>query len=206
MMLDLEVAAGFPSRNIAGIDEVGRGCLAGPVMTAAALLPRFKNFESECRLHPWLLEVTDSKALSPKKRDELLPVIQNWLQDFSVAEASPVEIDQLNIHHATLLAMKRAYDGLKIKPDFTLIDGKFVPPGLPEGKAMAAVKGDSRSLVIACASVIAKVTRDRMMIELKTVHPKYAFEVHKGYPTAVHKRAISQYGILEIHRKSFRLE
>ena len=198
--LEFETDLGFPVKNIAGIDEVGRGCLVGSVVAAAVLLPRDVDFVQ----NPWLHKVTDSKKLSPKLRDHLYDQILNWVPAYGLGEASPAEIDQLNIFHATHVAMKRALDSLasQTRIDSVLVDGKYVPPGvvIPQ---QAVIKGDSRSLSIACASILAKVTRDRMMTGLDERFPGYSFSVHKGYPTAVHLKALRALGLTPEHRRSF---
>ncbi len=176
---------------VCGIDEAGRGPLAGPVFAAAVVLP------PDCDI-PVL---NDSKKLSPKKREQLFDVILDKAISCSVASASEREIDELNILEATFLAMRRAVDGLSVRPDMALIDGNR-KPGLsfPE---KTVVKGDARSMSIAAASVLAKVSRDRYMLEMAQLYPEYQFEKHKGYGTKLHYQMLAQYGVSEIHRKSF---
>ncbi|PZO87548.1 MAG: ribonuclease HII [Micavibrio aeruginosavorus] len=188
-----DAAFGIP---VCGIDEVGRGPLAGPVVTACAFIPADKIG------HPVWAQVTDSKKLSAVKRDYLFEIIKDQCV-YAVAEASAEEIDTLNIHHATLLAMKRAYEGVhgRINITLALIDGKFAP-ALP-CKTQTVVKGDSQSLSIAAASIIAKVTRDRMMMTLHTQFPHYGWDTNAGYGTATHMNGIAQHGITLHHRKSF---
>ncbi|MBO4391841.1 MAG: ribonuclease HII [Clostridia bacterium] len=174
-----------------GIDEAGRGCLCGPVCAAAVILP--KNAE--------LKGVDDSKKLSPKKREELYGVITSQAVSWCAAFASPEEIDRLNILKATFLAMKRAVESLDPAPEFALVDGNRCEGlGVP---FECIVKGDSKSLSIASASIIAKVTRDRYMNELAKRYPMYALDEHKGYPTEKHYEKIREYGICDIYRKTF---
>ena len=188
-----DAAFGVP---VCGIDEVGRGPLAGPVVTACVFIP------AEKLKHPVWRAVTDSKKLSPTKRDYLFEIIKHQCV-YALAEASAEEIDTLNIHHATLLAMKRAYHGVheKVSISLALIDGKFAPP-LP-CKTQTVVKGDSLSLSIAAASIIAKVARDRMMSVLHLEFPHYGWVTNAGYGTAEHMDGIARHGITPHHRKSF---
>lgn len=182
---------------VCGIDEVGRGPLAGPVVAACAYIP------AESLSHPVWSEVTDSKKLTARKREYLYPLIVERCI-YSIAEASAEEIDALNIHHATLLAMRRAYDGLQdrlAEGHLALVDGKFVPK-LPCA-AQAVIKGDSLSLSIATASVLAKVTRDRLMARLHDEFPRYGWVKNAGYGTAEHMAGIENFGITPHHRKSF---
>ena len=179
-------------RTIAGIDEAGRGPLAGPVVSAAVILP--ENFECS--------GITDSKKLSEKKREALFPVIRENALAVGVGMADHEEIDRINILRASLLSMKRAVDDMALSPDYLLVDGKFtIESPLPQE---AIIKGDSRSISIAAASIIAKVTRDRIMAELSVKYPQYDFHRHKGYPTKAHKEAILIHGPCPVHRKSFR--
>ncbi len=176
---------------IAGVDEAGRGPLAGDVYAAAVILPR--NFLPE--------GLNDSKKLSEKKREALYDVILENALAWAVGTASAEEIDTINILNATHLAMYRALSGLKIKPEFALIDGNPVKGiSIPHN---CIVKGDGRSLSIAAASVIAKVSRDRYMQKLDEMYPGYGFAIHKGYGTKAHKEAIFKKGPCEVHRKSF---
>ena len=179
---------------VCGIDEVGRGPLVGPVVTACAFIP------PEKLSHPVWDSVTDSKKLTPQKRDYLFEIIKDQCV-YSVAQASAQEIDELNIHHATLLAMKRAYEGLRASPALALIDGKFAPA--LSCKTHTVIKGDSKSLSIAAASILAKVTRDRMMVELHQAYPHYGWDTNAGYGTAAHMEGIARHGITPHHRKSF---
>lgn len=176
---------------ICGVDEAGRGPLAGPVCAAAVILPENLIIE----------DLNDSKKLSEKRREELFPIILEKAICTSVAFASVEEIEELNILNATFLAMQRAVEGLKIPTDFALIDGNRTPKlNIP---ANAVVKGDAKSMSIAAASVLAKVSRDRLMLEYDKLYPEYNFAKHKGYATKQHYEAIANYGICNIHRKSF---
>lgn len=181
---------------LCGIDEVGRGPLVGPVVAACAYIP------AEKLSHPVWKAVNDSKKLSPQKREYLFEIIKDQCI-YAVAESSAEEIDRLNIHHATLLAMKRAYLRIQdvLTPALALIDGKFAP-ALP-CKTQTVVKGDATSLSIAAASILAKVTRDRMMARLHEEFPHYGWATNAGYGTAVHIEGIARYGITPHHRKSF---
>jgi len=176
---------------VVGCDEAGRGCLAGPVCAAAVILKE--------SVDPTLF--TDSKLLSAKRRDELFDVIYEhaWV---GVGFASVLEIERINILQASLLAMKRAVAALKTKPGCVLVDGKFVIPGL-RAQQHALIKGELRASPIAAASIIAKVSRDRVMNELAKEFPDYGFEQHKGYGTEVHRAAIAKHGPTEHHRLSF---
>lgn len=177
---------------ICGVDEAGRGPLAGPVYAAAVILPKGHIVEG----------VNDSKKLSEKKRELLFDKIIDECVCYSVGTASEKEIDEINILQATYLAMKRAVDGLEIVPQLALIDGNRIPP-LTSTDARAIVKGDAKSASIACASILAKVSRDRYMLEMAKKYPEYQFEKHKGYGTKLHYEMIDKYGICEIHRKTF---
>lgn len=176
---------------ICGVDEAGRGPLAGPVFAAAVILPEGHIIEG----------VNDSKKLSEKKRDLLFDKIIDECVCYSIGTASEREIDEINILQATFLAMKRAVDGLEIKPDLALVDGNQIPP--VNADVLTIVKGDGKSASIAAASIIAKVSRDRYMIELAKLYPQYEFERHKGYGTKLHYEKIAEYGICEAHRKTF---
>ena len=176
---------------IAGVDEVGRGPLAGPVVAAAVILdPR--------RPIPGLM---DSKALSEKKREQLAPLIKRDAMAWHIARADVDEIDEINILQASLLAMKRAIEGLTLSPQLALIDGNKCPK--LECASEAIVKGDSRVACIAAASIIAKVYRDQEMRDMDTRFPGYGLAKHKGYPTKEHLLALSSLGVTEIHRRSF---
>jgi len=177
---------------IAGVDEAGMAPLAGPVVAAAVILPReFK-----------LPGLDDSKKIaSPRKRETLAGQIKRHAVCYASATAEVDEIDKLNIYHAGILAMRRAIEGLKIKPEYILLDARTIPDC--ETPQRGIVRGDSASASIAAASIIAKTTRDALMIELGRQYPDYGFESHKGYPTAMHLRALNEYGVLPIHRRSF---
>ncbi|UAB69454.1 ribonuclease HII [Vibrio sp. SCSIO 43132] len=176
----------------AGVDEVGRGPLVGDVVTAAVILDPANPIEG----------LTDSKKLSEKKRLALFPEIQEKALAWAVGRCSPDEIDELNILQATMVAMQRAIAGLKIQPDFALIDGNRVPKLPMAGQAV--VKGDLRVAEISAASIIAKVVRDAEMDELDKKHPEFGFANHKGYPTKAHFEAIEKHGVISEHRKSFK--
>lgn len=178
---------------VCGVDEVGRGPLAGPVTAAAVIL-------DPARPIPGL---ADSKKLSPKKRQELFDAIQAGAVAVSVGYASVEEIDRLNILHAALLAMSRAVRGLETVPGYALIDGNKLPPQLAM-PARAVVKGDGTSVSIAAASIIAKVTRDRIMRRLDARYPGYGLAQHAGYPTKAHKEALLTLGPSPVHRRSFK--
>ncbi len=177
-------------KAVCGVDEAGRGPLAGPVCAAAVIL----NEEIE--------GLNDSKKLSEKKREELFPVIQQKALSYSIAFASVEEIEKYNILNATYLAMNRAIKGLDISADFALIDGNRVPTDISV-PCETVVKGDAKSYSIAAASVLAKVTRDRLMLEEDLKYPEYNFKKHKGYGTREHTDAILKYGMSPIHRPSF---
>lgn len=176
---------------ICGVDEAGRGPLAGPVCAAAVILPP----------HLRIPGLNDSKKLSDKRRRELFPVICEQALAYGIAFATEQEIDEINILQATFLAMERALAQLKIRPDLVLIDGNRQKDfGLP---VKTVVKGDSLSANIAAASVLAKVTRDDFMVRQAEQFPEYGFEIHKGYGTKAHYAALEQYGACPIHRKTF---
>ena len=180
-------------KQIAGIDEAGRGALAGPVIAAAVILP------IECSIKG----LRDSKLLSPKQRDTLFDEIHDVAVSVGIGAADHRVIDRLNILQATLLAMREAVEKLTPSPDYVLVDGLDVPEVDIAGEAIP--KGDSKSYSIAAASIIAKVTRDRLMAELDPIYPNYEFSRHKGYPTSQHRQAIVQFGASEIHRRTFKL-
>lgn len=176
---------------VCGIDEAGRGPLAGPVYAAAVVLPFGTVIDG----------VNDSKKISEKKREYLFDVIKEKSVCFNIAFATAEEIDDVNILNATFLAMKRAVQGLKESPDFALVDGNRLPSlNIP---CAAIVKGDSLSESIACASILAKVERDRFMKRESEKYPQYFFEKHKGYGTKIHVEALKKYGPCPIHRKTF---
>ena len=177
---------------VCGVDEAGRGPLAGPVCAAAVIFAPDTELDG----------VNDSKKLSEKKREALFDVICQKALAYSVAFASVEEIEEHNILNATYLAMNRAIEGLKIKADFALIDGNRTPKDI-KIDCQTVVKGDSKSLSIAAASILAKVTRDRLLMEYHEKYPQYNFAKHKGYGTAEHMEAIRKFGISEVHRPSF---
>jgi ribonuclease HII len=178
-------------RVICGIDEAGRGPLSGPVVAAACVLPLGVEIPS----------LNDSKKLTPKKRDALFDIIREVALDYAIGQASPEEIDRLNILNATMLAMRRAIAGLRTPPDFALVDGNcirdFPVPAMP------IVKGDALSCSISAASILAKVTRDRLCLADDAAYPAYGFAKHKGYGTPEHIAALRKYGVTPIHRKTF---
>ena len=183
------VAEGY--QLICGVDEAGRGPLAGPVCAAAVILPE----------HIDIPGLNDSKKLTDKRRRELFPVIQEQAVAYGIAFASEQEIDEINILQATFLAMQRAIDMLPVKPDLALIDGNRAKDfGVP---VKTVIKGDSLSASIAAASILAKVTRDNLMVELAEKYPEYGFEIHKGYGTKAHYAALREHGACPIHRQSF---
>lgn len=182
----------FPDLVVAGVDEVGRGPLVGDVVTAAVILDPTKSIEG----------LADSKKLSDKKRDALYDLIVDNALAYAVGRASPDEIDELNILHATMLAMQRAVNGLAITPQHVLIDGNRCPA--LSMSSQAVVKGDARVEEISAASIIAKVTRDREMEALDKEFPQFGFAKHKGYPTKLHMEMIEQFGVTPYHRRSFK--
>ena len=177
-------------KYIAGIDEVGRGPLVGPVVTAAVILP--KDFYDE--------RINDSKKLTEKKRELLYDVIMENALSVGIGISSEDVIDEINILEATKKAMLEAIDNLSIKPDYLLIDAVKLNTDIPQ---ISIIKGDQKSESIAAASIIAKVTRDRMMVELDKMHPEYDFKHNKGYGTKKHIEALYKYGVLKEHRKTF---
>ena len=176
---------------ICGVDEAGRGPLAGPVCAAAAILPQGLEIEG----------LNDSKKLAEKKREELFPVICEKALAYSIAFATVEEIEEIMYADRLTESMKRAIDGLSIRPELALIDGNRCPEADVECRFV--IGGDGRCASIAAASVLAKVTRDRLMRELAEKYPQYSFEKHKGYGTKAHVEALRQYGPCEIHRRSF---
>ena len=178
-------------KMICGVDEAGRGPLAGPVCAAAVILPKDLQIPG----------LTDSKKLTDKKRRELFPLIQEQALAYGIGFATEQEIDEINILQATFLAMQRALDQLMVKPDLALIDGNREKDfGIP---VKTVVKGDSLSANIAAASILAKVTRDNLMQEMAETYPQYGFEIHKGYGTKAHYAALREFGACPIHRMSF---
>lgn len=178
-------------KSVCGVDEAGRGSLAGPVCAAAVILPEGVIIDG----------VNDSKKLSEKKRESLFDVIREQALSYSIAYATVDEIEEINILNATMLAMRRAIDGLDIKADYAMIDGNKIPP--IDIDAECIVKGDAKSMSIACASILAKVSRDRLLYKYAEEYPMYGFDKHKGYGTKVHREAILKYGPCPYHRKSF---
>ena len=195
MMMDwLEIEKRLYDRgfeHICGIDEAGRGPLAGPVCAAAVILPKGLEIEG----------VNDSKKLTEKKREALFDIITEKALACSIAFGTNTEIDRINILQCTLLTMKKAVEGLSIKPDYAIIDGNKLPDlDIP---SEYVIKGDAKSMSIACASILAKVSRDRLMYEYAKKYPEYHFEKHKGYGTKLHISSIMEYGPCEIHRATF---
>ncbi len=178
-------------KSVCGVDEAGRGPLAGPICAAAVILPEGVIIDG----------VNDSKKLSEKKRESLFDVIREQALSYSIAYATVDEIEEINILNATMLAMRRAIDGLEIKADYAMIDGNKIPP--LDIDAECIVKGDAKSMSIACASILAKVSRDRLLYKYAEEYPMYGFDKHKGYGTKVHREAILKYGPCPYHRKSF---
>jgi len=176
---------------IAGVDEVGRGPLAGPVVTAAVILDSSHIIDG----------LADSKCLTEKKRGQLDQLIREYALSFSIGQADVHEIDRMNILQATMLAMQRAVAGLTIRPDKVLVDGNRLP--VLSCEAEAIVGGDGLVAEISAASIIAKVYRDRMMNDLHHRYPQYGFDSNKGYPTRMHRDALQKYGVTPFHRRSF---
>lgn len=176
---------------ICGVDEAGRGPLAGPVYAAAVILP------SGCVIEG----LNDSKKLTEKKREALFDEIKEKALAYGIASADEKEIDEINILNATFLAMKRAIDSLSVRPDLALIDGNQKPH--TDIEEVTVIKGDAKSMSIAAASVLAKVSRDRFMLEMAEKYPQYEFARHKGYGTKLHYEKIAQYGVCDIHRRTF---
>ena len=177
---------------IAGVDEVGRGPLAGSVVAAAVILDPAYRIDG----------LLDSKLLNEATRERLDVEIRAHALSYCIAEASVEEIDTINILHASMLAMQRALEGLHITPDLALIDGNRCPA--VSCSSVAVVKGDQRVQAISAASIIAKVSRDHAMMELHEIHPEYGFDSHKGYPTAQHRQALLDHGVIDLHRRSFK--
>lgn len=183
-------AEGFTT--VCGVDEAGRGPLAGPVCAAAVILPQDLEIEG----------LNDSKKLTEKRREALYDGIVREAVAYGIAFADEKEIDEINILQATFLAMRRAVEQLSVRPSIVLVDGNR-KPDLGDLPVKTIVKGDSLSANIAAASILAKVTRDRFMLEQDAIYPQYGFAVHKGYGTKAHYAALTQYGACPIHRRSF---
>ena len=177
---------------VCGVDEAGRGPLAGPCVVAAVILDPNQTIDG----------LNDSKKLSEKKREQLYDEIVSKALAYNIVFSEKDEIDRINILNATLLSMKKAVEGLSIKPDLAMIDGNMVPKEMTV-KSVAIIKGDAKSASIAAASILAKVTRDRHMVELSKKYPQYGFEKHKGYGTKLHREMLIKYGPCEEHRRSF---
>jgi ribonuclease HII len=177
--------------QIAGVDEVGRGPLAGPVIAAAVILNKNHGING----------LKDSKKLSPSKREYLAEVIREQAVSWALGRAENSEIDKLNILQASLLAMKRAIESLTPEPEYVFIDGLYCPD--VRYKTEAVIRGDSTIPAISAASIVAKVTRDKEMIALDAIYPGYGFSKHKGYPTPMHLKALEKLGVCPIHRRSF---
>lgn len=178
-------------KAVCGVDEAGRGPLAGPVCAAAVILPENTLIEG----------VNDSKKLSEKKREALFDVIKEQSFAYSIAFASVEEIERMNILNATMLAMKRAVEGLSVKADYAMIDGNRLPDLSIDSEFI--IKGDAKSMSIACASILAKVSRDRLLYKYAEEYPQYQFDKHKGYGTKAHVEALKKYGPCPYHRMSF---
>lgn len=189
--MQTDLFSNYQYQLTAGVDEAGRGPLAGDVVAAAVILPQNHT----------ILGINDSKKLSEKKRDELYDQIVEQALAYSVGRCNPDEIDELNILHAAMLAMKRAVEGLKVLPENVLVDGNRLPKWSYLSEAI--IGGDAKVECIGAASIIAKVVRDREMIALAEQHPEYGFEKHKGYPTALHLAKLEEYGPTPFHRNSF---
>ena len=199
-MLNLDLEKKIFTKNyllIAGLDEVGRGPLAGPVVAGCAVI------DNKFKINKNLELIKDSKKLTPKKRIELFPYIKEEFNQVSVGICDHDIVDRINILQASLLAMKKALGALKQKPNFLLIDGSMIIPN-SSYLQQNIIKGDELVFSIAAASIIAKVTRDNIMIKMHEIYPQYGFDKHKGYGTKMHLEALRKYGPCEIHRKSFK--
>jgi ribonuclease HII len=181
----------YAGEVICGVDEAGRGPLAGPVFAAAVILDPAKPIAG----------LRDSKKLSPTRRDELALIIQRDALSWSIAHCSAAEIDALNILQATMLAMRRAIEGLSVAPTLALIDGNRCP--VTTIRTEAIVKGDDKVIEISAASILAKTARDALLLEMHARYPQYAFDQHKGYPTALHLARLREYGVTPEHRRSY---
>lgn len=193
--------------HIIGCDEVGRGCLAGPVVAAAVIFNSLEILEKNLN---WAKEIKDSKLLSPNKRSELALHIKQSAVTWGIGVVTPQRIDQINIHNASLLAMKKAVEHVekqvakKPRPkNFICVDGKFIIPNLQNYTQEAVVGGDNKVFSISAASILAKVYRDELMVKLHKKFPEYSLSKHKGYATLEHRTAIKQHGLSSIHRISF---
>ncbi len=191
-MMEPFVSEIYLGNLLAGVDEAGRGPLAGEVVAAAVILDPNNPIEG----------LADSKKLSEKKREALFDEIKQKALSYAIASASVAEIDELNILHASMLAMSRAVAALQVAPEHALIDGNRIPKELI-CPAEAVVKGDARHQAISAASILAKVSRDRDIVAYGQEYPQYGFEKHKGYPTAVHLQALKDHGLTPLHRRSF---
>ena len=192
MEYNYELSAGEKGyKSVCGIDEAGRGPLAGPVYAAAVILPAGLEIPG----------LNDSKKLTKKKREELFDIITEKAVSYSIAFATAKEIDEINILQATFLAMRRAQEGLDIPADYALIDGNRMPPLAIDGETI--IKGDAKSPSVAAASILAKVSRDRFMLELDKQYPEYQFSKHKGYGTKLHYEMLDKYGVSPVHRMTF---
>ncbi len=190
--LEYEIEASSKGyKAVCGVDEAGRGPLAGPVCAAAVILPENTIIDG----------VNDSKKLSEKKREALFDVIKSSARSYCIAYATVEEIESMNILNATMLAMKRAVEGLDVKADYAMIDGNRLPDLNIDSEFI--VKGDAKSMSIAAASILAKVSRDRLLHEYAKEYPEYQFDKHKGYGTKVHTEALKKYGPCPYHRMSF---
>jgi ribonuclease HII len=181
----------YAGEVICGVDEAGRGPLAGPVFAAAVILDPAKP----------IIGLRDSKKLSPTRRDELALIIQRDALAWSIAQCSAAEIDALNILQATMLAMRRAIEGLSVAPTLALIDGNRCP--VTTIRTEAIVKGDDKVIEISAASILAKTARDALLLEMHARYPQYAFDQHKGYPTALHLARLREHGVTPEHRRSY---
>lgn len=195
-MVDFEIEREYAAKGfklICGIDEAGRGPLAGPVYAAAVILPDGCEIEG----------LNDSKKLTEKKREALFDVVRQKALYWGIGSADEKEIDEINILQATFLAMRRAVENMGIKPDLALVDGNQKPHIADGIEEVTVIKGDAKSMSIAAASILAKVSRDRFMLEIAEKYPEYEFPKHKGYGTKLHYEKIAEYGVSDIHRKSF---
>lgn len=194
----------YPKYNrICGVDEAGRGPLAGPVLCSAVIFDLKKLLSFQTEEVKYLIDnLNDSKAISEKKRDNLFPLIQKYATAYSIIQVEAAEIDKLNILHATLFGMDQALDALVVSWEIALIDGNKLPPK-NKAKSKFVIKGDATYFSIAAASVLAKVTRDKIMLDLHQEYPHYNWLKNKGYPTKEHLDAIRKYGVTKHHRMSY---